>query len=87
MIKKTFTIECEQGFHMRPAQLFMETATPFQSEITVIKEDDETNAKSILGLMSLGLEKGSEILVQIEGSDEEKAMEAVQALVDTNFGE
>ena len=87
MIKKTFIVGCEQGFHMRPAQVLMETATQFQSDINIIREDDETNAKSILGLMSLGLEKGSEYEEQIDGPDEGKAMEAVQALFDSNFGE
>lgn len=87
MIEKTFTIECEQGFHMRPAQLMMETATKFQSDITVIKEDEETNAKSILGLMSLGLEKGTEVRIQADGPDEAEAMKAVEELVESNFGE
>lgn len=87
MIRKTFMVGCEQGFHMRPAQVFMETAMHFEAEITVLKEDEEANARSILSLMSLGLEKGSEVAVQIDGVDEAAAMETIQTLFETNFGE
>lgn len=87
MLTKVFLIGCEQGFHMRPAQLMMETASRFDSKIMVFHDEDETDAKSILGLMSLGLEKGSEITIQVTGSDEEEAMQAVEALVASNFGE
>lgn len=87
MLTKTFLIGCEQGFHMRPAQVTMETASRFASKITIYHDEDETDAKSILGLMSLGLEKGSEIKVEADGSDEEEAMKAIEALVASNFGE
>lgn len=88
MISKNFRIECAEGFHLRPAQVMMEAATPFASTI-LLKTDDgrETDAKSILGLMSLGLEKGSSVVIEINGADEEQAMQAMEQLFATNFGE
>lgn len=89
MLKKEFTINCAEGFHLRPAQVLMETATPLSSTIILkkVSDDEEADAKSILGLMSLGLEKGEKVIVEVEGSDEESAMKAVENLFDTNFGE
>ncbi len=65
----------------------METATKFQSDIFLESGDNEADAKSILGLMVMGLEKGSKVVVKINGSDEESAMKAVEELFDSNFGE
>lgn len=89
MIKKEFVIGCKEGFHLRPAQMLMEVVTPLQSTIILKKlsDDEETDAKSILGLMSLGLENGEKVQVEIEGSDEAEAMRIVGELFDRNFGE
>lgn len=88
MISKKFTVNCKEGFHIRPAQVMTEAVTPFSSTITIKKNDsEEADAKSILGLMSLGLEQGSEVEVIIDGADENAAMAAVQKLFDENFGE
>ena len=66
----------------------MEAVTPFSSSVTVKKNDsEEADAKSILGLMSLGLEEGSEVDIIVDGADETTAMAAVQKLFDENFGE
>jgi len=88
MLSKEFTINCNEGFHLRPAQVLMETSTPFQSEIILEKNaDEEADAKSILGLMSLGLEKGEKVVLKISGPDENLAMKAVEELFNNNFGE
>ena len=88
MISKKFTVNCKEGFHIRPAQVMMEAVTPFSSSVTIKKNDsEEADAKSILGLMSLGLEEGSEVDIVIDGADENAAMAAVQKLFDENFGE
>jgi phosphocarrier protein HPr len=88
MISKTFVVNCEEGFHLRPAQVLMEKATAFDSKITLKKSDsEETDAKSILGLMSLGIEKGESVEIQISGTDENEAMRAVEALFQDNFDE
>ncbi len=89
MIRKEFVMRCQQGFHLRPAQVLMETATGFSSEIVLKKTDSdiEGDAKSILGLMSLGLENGESVSVTVTGEDEKAAMDAVEKLFETNFGE
>lgn len=89
MIRKEFVMRCQQGFHLRPAQVLMETATGFSSEIVLKKNDSdiEGDAKSILGLMSLGLENGESVSVTVTGEDEKAAMDAVEKLFETNFGE
>lgn len=91
MISKEVTIRNASGFHIRPAQLFTEKAMAFQSAITVkvYKESDitEVNGKSILGLMALGLEKGSVIILSTDGPDAQEALDALAQLVESGFGE
>ncbi|RAK11723.1 phosphocarrier protein [Halanaerobium saccharolyticum] len=72
-------IENRTGLHARPASQFVQKVGKFSSEIKVIFKDKEVNAKSIMGLMSLGIGKGNEITVKAEGSD---ADEAVEELID-----
>lgn len=88
MIRKQFTVNSQYGFHLRPAQVLVEKMTPFESEITVKKSDGTSaDAKSLLGLMSLGLAEGQTVEVEISGVDEAKAMETVEELFRTNYGE
>ncbi len=89
MLQKQVTIRNEAGFHIRPAQLFSEKAGSFQSAITVKPEgqDAAIDAKSILGLMTLGLSKGAAMTITAEGPDEEAAVETLGQLVEEGFGE
>ncbi|GAW92123.1 HPr family phosphocarrier protein [Calderihabitans maritimus] len=88
MVKKEVTITNETGLHARPAQLFTQKASEFQSEIKVKKEDgSEADAKSILGLMSLALIKGTKITIEASGDDEEEAVKALAELIEQRFGE
>lgn len=89
MLQRQLTISNEAGFHIRPAQLFSEKAGMFQSAITVKPEGQEAaiDAKSILGLMTLGLSKGAMLTVTAEGPDEEEAVETLARLVEEGFGE
>lgn len=89
MLEKKLTIGCKQGFHLRPAQALMEVATGFSSSIIVKKDgsDNEADAKSILGLMSLGLDYNQSVTVVVEGDDEADALAAVEKLFLSNFGE
>lgn len=89
MLEKKFTVGCKQGFHLRPAQKLMETATGFSSTVILKKDgtESETDAKSILGLMSLGLDYNQSVTVTTDGADEADAMAAVEALFQSNFGE
>ena len=73
--------------HARPAAQFVKIAGKFKSEIKVIKDGLEVNGKSIMGIMMLAAEPGSEILLQIEGKDEQEAMNALKALIQKDFYE
>lgn len=78
------------GLHARPAALFVQTAAQFQARIQVRNRTRETpfvDAKSILGIMSLGVAQGHQIEITAEGEDAEEALEALRALVASNFGE
>lgn len=75
------------GFHVRPAQLFVEKAGEFTAQITVRTESGSVDAKSILGLMALGLEKGTKITIEANGTDEKEAVKALVELVESKFGE
>lgn len=89
MMTKETTIRNESGFHIRPAQLFTETAAAYQSAVTLQPEGMKTqiDGKSILGLMTLGLSKGAVITISTEGPDESEALEALVKLVEGGFGE
>jgi len=87
MKEKKVMIPNKLGIHARPATLFAETASKFQSEVTVEKDGMEVNGKSILGLMMLVAPKGTEIIIRAEGPDEDEAIEALTKLVEEGFGE
>ncbi|MEO3944424.1 HPr family phosphocarrier protein [Gorillibacterium sp. CAU 1737] len=89
MAVQQVTIQNASGFHIRPAQLFIEKAVQFQSKI-LIKPEGTTviaDGKSILNLMTLGLEKGSVITIEAEGPDETDAVSQLAQLVNSGFGE
>jgi len=78
------------GLHARPASLFVQTANQFSSEIKVknLTEDSEpSNAKSILGVLTLGVMQDHEIEIVASGDDSEEAISALKKLVEDNFGE
>ena len=83
------TVVNPNGIHARPASLFIQEAKKFQSKITVenLGTGKAKDAKSILGVMSLGMTKGTEIRIVAEGPDEEAAIQAMQQLVDSGCGE
>lgn len=88
MFARKVVIQNAAGFHVRPAQLFVEKAGEFGAPITVKTEAGaEVDAKSILGLMALGLEKGMIITIEANGADEAEAVQALAALVESKFGE
>ena len=88
MFAKEVRILNALGFHVRPAQLFVEKAGEFAAQITVKSESGtEVDSKSILGLMALGLEKGTKITIEANGADEQEAVNALVQLIDSKFGE
>ena len=74
MTEKTFTITSDSGLHARPATVLVNKAGQYASEITLEYSGRSVNLKSIMGVMSLGIPKGSSIIVKTEGSDEEEAI-------------
>ncbi|MFO7811334.1 MAG: HPr family phosphocarrier protein [Pelovirga sp.] len=87
MLTRNFTIVNRLGLHARAAALLVKTASRFSSEITIKKEDMEVNGKSIMGILLLAAPKGSDILLMIDGSDEELAMQQLAELIEDGFGE
>ena len=75
------------GIHARPAALFVKEAAKFQSEVLVLKNGQEVNGKSIMGIMMLAAECGSEITIKAQGPDREQAVETLIKLVRSKFGE
>lgn len=73
-IKKKVTVANPQGLHARPASIFVKIANKYESEITVTKEDQTVNAKSIMGLLMLAAEQGSEVELSAAGRDAERAL-------------
>ncbi len=87
MLSQRITVKNRSGIHARPASLFINTASSFKSNITVIKNGKSGNAKSLLSLLALGINKDSEILIGAEGEDEKEAVSALTQLVESKFGE
>jgi len=81
------TIRNAAGFHIRPAQLFTEKALAYDSTIHIVTGEAAVDGKSILGLMTLGLNQGSTVTIRAEGADEREAAEELAALIESGFGE
>ena len=86
MYTKTAVVNNQVGLHARPATFFIQKANEFKSSIWVEVEERRVNAKSLLGVLSLGIVKGTEITLIANGPDEEEAVEALAALLATDFG-
>jgi phosphocarrier protein len=87
MVEVEVMITNKLGLHARPAAKLVQTASGFESDIVLIKENLEVNAKSIMGVMMLAAEMGSTILIQAHGKDEKKAVMAVAHVFNSKFGE
>lgn len=78
----------EEGMHLRPAQTLADAAAQFESDIFLETEGGmEANLKSVLGIIALGLEKGAEVKLSVNGPDEEKAADEIAGLFESGFGE
>ena len=87
MYLKEVTVQNHVGLHARPATFFIQKANEFRSSIWVEKEDRRVNAKSLLGVLSLGIVGGTDIRILATGSDEEAAVEDLVRLVSSGFAE
>ena len=86
-MEKLVSIKNASGLHARPAGMFVKKAAEFKSTVEVVAKGKTVNAKSIMGIMSLGLAQGEEITVVANGEDEDAAVAALVELVESGFGE
>lgn len=87
MYVKDVMVQNQVGLHARPATFFIQRANEFRSSIWVEKEERRINAKSLLGVLSLGIVGGTTIRVMADGADEEAAVESLVKLVQSGFSE
>lgn len=84
---RTVTVASSQGLHARPAKLFVEAAQGTGAQVSIAKGDKSVNAASILGVMSLGVEKGDEVLLTAEGEGAEAALDTLEEFLKTDHDE
>lgn len=87
MIIKEVVINNQVGLHARPATFFIQKANEFKCSIWIEKDERRVNAKSLLGVLSLGIVKGMSINIIADGVDENAAIDTLTALVDSDFSE
>lgn len=83
MIEKTIRVMNKTGLHARPAAQFMDRARQFKSKITIVKNGSMADAKSILGILSLGISQGTDIRIIIAGEDEQQAVDNLVELLNS----
>ena len=87
MISRNVTIINSMGLHARPATFFVQSAHKFKSSVWVESGDRKVNAKSLLGVLSLGIAKGMTVTLIADGYDEEEAIASLEKLIDSGIGE
>lgn len=87
MIQRDFTISNRLGLHARPSAQLTQVASRFASEVWIARNGRRVNAKSIMGVLMLAAGKGTIVTVDADGPDEQAALDAVGALIESGFGE
>ncbi len=87
MVSCEVTVQNKVGLHSRPATCFIQKANEFKSSIWIEKSERRVNAKSLLGVLSLGVLQGMDITIIADGADEQEAIKAMSHLVATDFAE
>jgi phosphocarrier protein len=87
MPEVTLTVRNKVGLHARPAALFVQAAQKFNCDLKVTHGERDGNAKSILSVLSLGIDQNAVITIQADGENADQALEALKALIENNFGE
>ena len=87
MIRREFTIANRLGLHARPSAQLTQVASRFAAEVWISRDGRRVNAKSIMGVMMLAAGQGTVVTVDADGPDEQAALDAVGALIDSGFGE
>jgi phosphocarrier protein HPr len=86
-LERIFTVKNKLGLHARPAALFVQTTHKFASQVRVIKEGQMVDGKSIMGILTLAAESGSQLRVAAEGPDEQDLMNSLEQLFQRGFDE
>jgi phosphocarrier protein len=87
LVEKQCLVQNKMGLHARPAALLVQTANRFPCDVTLVKDGQTVNAKSIMGVLMLAASKGSTILVQAEGQSAQACVQAISDLFDRGFNE
>ncbi|NUM74931.1 HPr family phosphocarrier protein [candidate division KSB1 bacterium] len=87
MLEKKVRVQNKLGLHARPAALLVKTANKFKADVFLTRESQVVNGKSIMGVMMLAANYGSEITLSVKGEDEESALAELSNLFDSKFGE
>lgn len=81
VVRRKLIVKNKQGLHARPAAIFVQIANKFDARITVKRDDEEVNGKSIMGILMLGAEKGSTILLEADGHDAHLAIVELEKII------
>jgi phosphocarrier protein len=87
MIERDVTIRNRAGLHTRPASMLVRTASQFDADIVLRRDNYEINGKSVIGVMTLAAEPGATLTLVVDGEDENEAADAIEALFEDGFGE
>ena len=87
MIQREVTITNNSGLHARPATFFIQKANTYRSSVWVVKDDRKVSAKSLLGVLSIGIAKGMTITIAADGEDEQEAIKGLVELIETGFND
>ncbi len=87
IVQKTLTVKNKLGLHARPAALFVQTVGKYRCKVLVAKGEVEVNGKSLMGLMMLAAEQGSQLRITLDGGDAQEAMQDLEKLFNRNFDE
>ena len=87
MVSRNVTVKNTQGLHARPATFFIQKANTYRSGVWVVKDDRKVSAKSLLGVLSIGIAKGMTITIVADGDDEEAALKGLVELIESGFND
>jgi len=87
MVERSVQVINRNGLHARPAAEIVKAAARFRSDITIVRDDLEVNGKSIMGVMMLAAEYGSQLVLRAHGADEQDAVSTIATLIESKFGE
>lgn len=87
MVKGTFTVKSEEGFHLRPAGILAKKSKEFESDSYLIYEDKKIKCSNMMQIVAACIKGGAEITIECEGPDEQKCLDAIISLAENDFAE